>query len=380
MGLIIGPSAWGVCIADPISVHIQQFGGGNGVVIELPDDRVLIGIARRPRAVLWGVGRNRGQHHIAIRCGQLVCRFSRGFVNEELVIKTGILPHDGVNVVPHIRHIAGILIIFPNILNQPCNGRRRPAPVKTPAGSGIAVGSGLGMGHEAVFRVCCSALDPRVDLCCDPARLPQALHKPHQRIAALRQIGDVGGPVVHLEIDVGVIVGHPRGIVAVVPNALEVGRQNGILPGTRNGKVAAILEDHDLQQPLLPCCGRAVLIGHDQFICGLFRRCLTHIQAHAVIEAAIICKVVRLYAAIPLLRGIIHQLLYAGSQSSICFATAVGWVDLGVVRGSGKIQGNLRTGDGDTVTACAHSGVHTGHRFEIGGKLLLVVRQLTAEF
>ncbi len=42
---------------------------------------------------------------------------------------------------------------------------------------------------------------------------------------ALGEVGRLGGPVVHLDVDVGVVVGAPRRGVGVVPKALEIRRE-----------------------------------------------------------------------------------------------------------------------------------------------------------
>ena len=45
------------------------------------------------------------------------------------------------------------------------------------------------------------------------------------RLEALAQVGRVGHPVVHLHVDVGMVIAAPGRLVAVVPFALQVGRQ-----------------------------------------------------------------------------------------------------------------------------------------------------------
>ena len=52
-----------------------------------------------------------------------------------------------------------------------------------------------------------------------------AVHEIEQRQRALGEIGRFGEPVIHLDVDVRVVVGMPRWIVAVVPEALEIRRQ-----------------------------------------------------------------------------------------------------------------------------------------------------------
>ena len=62
-----------------------------------------------------------------------------------------------------------------------------------------------------------------------------------KRRGALGEIGRFGGPVIHLDVDVGVVIRMPRRLVVVVPKPLQVrGQPAGAR--TRNQKVAAILE------------------------------------------------------------------------------------------------------------------------------------------
>ncbi len=58
------------------------------------------------------------------------------------------------------------------------------------------------------------------------------------------EVGGFGGPVVHLDVDVGVIVGVPGGFVGVVPEALEVG---GDFAGGGDEEVAAELEEEGFE-------------------------------------------------------------------------------------------------------------------------------------
>ena len=69
----------------------------------------------------------------------------------------------------------------------------------------------------------------------------QLVHEPGQRLDSFRQISGFGRPVVHLQVDVGVKVGIPWGVVEVVPDSLQIGWQLARRPGRVHQQVPAIL-------------------------------------------------------------------------------------------------------------------------------------------
>lgn len=66
-------------------------------------------------------------------------------------------------------------------------------------------------------------------------------HQLHQRQEGLGEIGNIGQPVIHLQIDVDGVFAAPGRKDIFIPNALEIGRLRAG-SGTGNGKVAAILQ------------------------------------------------------------------------------------------------------------------------------------------
>ena len=75
-----------------------------------------------------------------------------------------------------------------------------------------------------------------------------------QRFLALRQAADVGGPVVHLGVDVDRILGVPRWEERVVPDALQIGGQAARAAG-RKQKPPPVLEVQRVQPRVGLCSG-----------------------------------------------------------------------------------------------------------------------------
>ena len=73
------------------------------------------------------------------------------------------------------------------------------------------------------------------------ARLAQLLDQVEQRLVALGEVRHLGGPVVHLGVDVDRVLAAPGGVHVVVPEALEV-RGLGARPRAGDQQVAPVLE------------------------------------------------------------------------------------------------------------------------------------------
>ncbi len=120
-----------------------------------------------------------------------------------------------------------------------------PEVLRAPGAAGGDPGPGRAA-EDAVFGVHRPA--PRVKrglglLRADAADRPEPIGI---RLETLAQVRLVRRPVVHLHVDVGVVVAPPRRMVAVVPLALQIGRQPA-RPRGGNQQVAAILEEQCFQ-------------------------------------------------------------------------------------------------------------------------------------
>ena len=263
---------------------------------ELPDQRLLIGVAVGLRAVLWRVGG--GGYPLAVH------------LTHGLHIVFERLPHGRIDVLPHKFEVAGILIVLPDVLEDPGHTCRAPAPVKAPARAGPAEGGVLGMRRKAVFGVFRRGLHAAVDLGCHTARRAHTVHIGNERQGALRQVGGVGRPVIHLQVDVDMIVRRPRRIIVADPKSLQVGRQ-GIAAAGGDQQVAAILVKQHLQQALFLRRKRIRLIPRKQRGGRFFGLALPEIQLHTIHHAGYVRRMRCAQSGKALCRRRVHHGLHA---------------------------------------------------------------------
>ena len=153
-------------------------------------------------------------------------------------------------------------------------------------------------------------------------------HQIKERQVAFGQVGDLGRPVIHLHVDVRVIIGMPRRIVVVVPEALQIRRQAA---GTRTGnqQVTTVLKQQLLQSGINVCltASSLALVGRQR---GLLGGGFAQVERDAVEQRMKILYVrglerrrnflrrrvnlcrharVRVFAAI--IRGVIHRVIRA---------------------------------------------------------------------
>ena len=116
------------------------------------------------------------------------------------------------------------------------------------------------------------------------ARLAQLLDQVEQRLVALGEVRHLGGPVVHLGVDVDRVLAAPGGVHVVVPEALEV-RGLGARPGAGDQQVAPVLEVGRGE----PGVARSLAHGRETLVRGHrvpFRR--AEVEADATEERAVV--------------------------------------------------------------------------------------------
>ena len=123
---------------------------------------------------------------------------------------------------------------LPNVLTHPRTAIVCRAPNRALTGSGKAPDIGNDVRDPAARIV--------VGLCGCLARLDQRLHVVEQRNVTRCEVGGLGKPVVHLDIDVEVVVAIPRRRVFLCPDSLEVCREPAG-PAGADEEVAPELEE-----------------------------------------------------------------------------------------------------------------------------------------
>ena len=128
--------------------------------------------------------------------------------------------------------VARIEIMLPEMGGEPGSAIREHAPLRTVHRTCYAPDISVMMCHPAT-----AAIHLLSRLC---SRYAQILNQRIQRFRGVTEIRYLGRPVVHLRIDVDGIFAVPRGIFAVVPNALQVCRLSTRL-GRGDEQIATIV-------------------------------------------------------------------------------------------------------------------------------------------
>lgn len=160
------------------------------------------------------------------------------------------------------------------------------------------------------------------------------------RCGGLGQVGDLGEPVVHLEVDVAVVVGGPRRGGGVVPDALEVGGQR-TGPRGSDQQVAAVLEEERFERPVGGA--RSARVPGQQLVGRQVGQLLADVEGDPVEERPMV-----VYMGSPdLLVRRSGRFVHRAGDRVVRVVAAVGRIAVGVVGGSGEGEpGAVGIGDG----------------------------------
>ena len=101
-----------------------------------------------------------------------------------------------------------------------------------------------------------------------------------ERLVTLRQVRDLGRPVVHLQVDVDRELAVPRGLVAVVPDPLQVGRQGAGTAGAEQQVAPELEVQFDEARVERPC-----LDAFEAHVRGQCRESLVRLAAESKSDA-----------------------------------------------------------------------------------------------
>ena len=202
-----------------ILIHSEGLGGFDGVGEKVVGELLVVGISGGDGAVLG-------------RCAGRSDEFAIGVFLEDVFPKFAEFLEDRIDAGAEVFFVAGEGVVVPEVLGE-------PGPVAhAPAGSGAA--------EDAVFPTSRPTAHAVGALRVLAAHGNDRVKPFAVGLEALAKIGCIHEPVVHLEVDVRVVIGAPRRIVAIVPDALEVGGQ---IAGARatDHQVARELENERLE-------------------------------------------------------------------------------------------------------------------------------------
>ena len=222
----------GLQAGHEVGVTAQRAGGGDDVGIEFgqqlhvhrgahADADGVQGVARQVEGIL----RRRG----GCRDQPAVTGLAHGGGGEE----QGCTPQDGIDAL-QVGPVLRILPVLPQMGAEPCPARVGGSPRGVLAGGGIVPDIGHHMEHPALGILAVEGAGGLL------TRGDEAFHQRGQGLVELGEAGLLQGPVVHLDIDVGVVVAVPRGERAVGPKALQVGGQ-GAGARAADEEVAAVV-------------------------------------------------------------------------------------------------------------------------------------------
>ena len=127
--------------------------------------------------------------------------------------------------------VAGELVMLPKVQAQPRAGHREEAAVDGIVRTGAAKDVGR-MVDDPAFAA-------ELFFGGWATKVADHLHEVDERTHRFRHVGRFGGPIVHLQVDIRMVVAAPGRHIAVAPNALQVGGKRGVFAGAFDQQIAA---------------------------------------------------------------------------------------------------------------------------------------------
>ena len=217
-------------LGDESGIAAQHLGGGDGAGEEFADDRVVHG----------GAGGDRGAAAIGREEGVFWRRADGG---DELAVVVGYEPvgaelgralHDRVGLFGEEGFVAGVEPVLPQMGTEPTGGHVPKGGAGAAVdGEGVAPERGVVVGDPAAAAIHVAGGAGAVG--------GDFANEAKERLVELREISGLGGPVIHLGVDVDGVAGSPGRDDQGVPFALEV-EGLGAGAGAGDQEVAAVVE------------------------------------------------------------------------------------------------------------------------------------------
>ena len=188
----------------------------------------FLGVATKNLACLDSIHKNLA-HHSVCKSSTLVnrsvfgrsrrcsCIYSILAMPQIVGSKVGTTLDYVVSLVGKESAVACVVVVVPHVCSKPRTCKRREVPRHILARQRRCESEDVGRNR------CCPSTCTEVSLGSNLTRLDECADEVEQRLFALAEVGLACRPVVHLQIDVGVIVDTPRSVNIVVPYALQVG-------------------------------------------------------------------------------------------------------------------------------------------------------------
>ena len=346
--------------SQDLGVLAHDFACLDGIVEQLPNQSLLIGVTSRTRTMLGRIRRR----------GDVLAVF---VPHEQVHVQLRLLAECGIDVRFQVLDITRVTIGIIRILQNPGDCGGGPSPVEAPTRAGPSKGRVLRMGHKAVC-LALAALDARIYLGGHTAGLAKAVDIGNERASGLRKVRGVDRPVIHLQIDIHVIVRRPRRVVGVVPHTLQVAGELGILTRRCHGQVTTILVQRGLQQAALRIGSSSVVICLEQLVGRVVRsRLVAQIQIDAAHERVHIGDMFGANGVIALRSCGVGRSLNAGVQLLGRLARTIRRIVVLIIRCRGNEERDLvGAGDNQFVTGC-RDGTALGLNLEDGIVFELVI-------
>ena len=292
----------------------------------------------------------------------------------------GSIVHHGQGALEQVA-VERVLIVTPEVRAVPC-----------PERLDATVFPGGGAAEDVVFNGYCPARCAALDFLCQslPGRIGGGGEVDdvfEERLVHLAEVGGVNGPVVHLDVDVGVYVAVPEvGVGAVVPDALQVaGRVDARVEVRADGQIAAVLEveTFEVEAVVGRLVGRGGVVVFHELLRGLVGAGGGDVERYAVHQFAVLGDVVGQERGIFLSGCGIDACLNLGGDLLCRFTRHAARLGAVVVRGGGHDEidpcgvfhlnetlgsGNSCAGIGEYLELCVV--LNRFHRTAEGGSAL----------
>ena len=231
----------------------KDFARLDNLLEQLPDDGLVTGGAKRIGAVLRGIGRIAHQLAVALVLPEVIHPEQRRLEHGVVIFLEELLVHRKS-------------VVLPDILAHPCRSRREVESVRL-AGRRIAPDAVLMVDDPAAHIL--AVLRAVVVLCRLITAGHQAVDIVDDRQMAFGEVRLLGKPVVHLQVDIGVVVRGPGRIEPLGPDALQVRRERA-LARARDQQIPPELIVQRLEIPIFERGVDLVIIGEQ--LVGRLRR------------------------------------------------------------------------------------------------------------